>query len=143
MPFRKPIYGSPQEVEKAFYDAIQHADLEALMATWAEDEEIICILPGGSRLAGYTSIRDMWRRIFESGRRFTITLSHKIVQQNMLISVHNVIEQISMHEKEKIQTAQMLATNVFIRSALGWRMLIHHVSPTLPETPDEVPKILH
>lgn len=143
MPFQKPIFSSAQDAEKAFYEAIQRADLEALMAVWAEDEEIICILPGGPRLTGYTNVREAWRRIFESGRRFTITLSQPIIQQNMLISVHNVLEQISLSDSEGVQTAPMLATNVYIRSALGWRLLVHHASPTQPETPDEIPKTLH
>ena len=43
MPRAKLIHGSPDEIEAAYYDALGRADLEALMALWADDEEIICI----------------------------------------------------------------------------------------------------
>ena len=41
----KELNGSAAEVEAAFYDALHRADLEALMALWADDEEIVCIHP--------------------------------------------------------------------------------------------------
>ncbi len=143
MTFQKLIFSTPQEAETAFYEALQHADLEALMAVWAEDEEIICILPGGPRLAGYASIREAWRSIFESGRRFSITLSQAVVIQGMLVSVHSLHEQITLKGGELGQTAPVLTTNVYIRSALGWRMLVHHASLTPPESGSETSKTLH
>jgi hypothetical protein len=38
---KKPIFTSPQEVETAFYEALERGDLEAMMTVWAEDEDII------------------------------------------------------------------------------------------------------
>lgn len=155
MSFQKPTYSTPQDAEAAFYDALQRADLEAFMAVWAEDEEIICILPGGPRLTGYASIRETWRRIFETGRRFSIEISQPVVLQGMLVTVHNLHEQITLKgpsAKSKSeaeagvgagQASPILATNIYIRGALGWRMLVHHASPTPPEAPDEIPKTLH
>ena len=43
----KQLNGSAAEVEVAFYEAINRADVQALMALWADDEEIVCIHPGG------------------------------------------------------------------------------------------------
>lgn len=143
MPLKKPLFPTPQDAEAAFYEALQHADLEAFMAVWAEDEEIVCILPGGPRLAGYASIREAWRRIFETGRRFAVTVSQPIILQGMLVSVHNLHEQIRMKGHEAGQTSPVLATNVYIRGALGWRLLVHHASPTPPEPPSEISKTLH
>jgi ketosteroid isomerase-like protein len=58
----KELNGSAAEVEAAFYDALHRADLEALMALWA-DEEIVCIHPGGVRLIGHAAIRASWETI--------------------------------------------------------------------------------
>ena len=58
MPTHKPLYTTPQDAEAAFYDALERADLEAMMGVWAEDEEIVCVLPGGPRLAGYSAVRE-------------------------------------------------------------------------------------
>ena len=65
----KTIYTTPQQAEAAFYEALERADLEAMMAVWAEDEEIICIHPGGARLAGYAAVREGWREVIAGGRK--------------------------------------------------------------------------
>ena len=143
MPLQKPFFSTPQDAENAFYDAIRRADLEAFMNVWAEDEEILCILPSGPRLAGYMNIREAWRRIFESGRRFAITISQPVTLQGMLVTVHNVHESIALTGNQEGQTAPILATNIFIRSAVGWRILVHHASPTQGEAESQVAKTLH
>ncbi|MET0266304.1 MAG: nuclear transport factor 2 family protein, partial [Duganella sp.] len=37
----KQLNGSAADVEAAFYDALNRADLDALMALWADDDEIV------------------------------------------------------------------------------------------------------
>lgn len=140
---QKPVFPTPQDAEAAFYDAIERGDLEALMSVWAEDEEIVYIPPGGSRMTGYASVREAWRRIFETGQRLTVTLSQPVILQGMLVSVHSVCEQIGLRDAKTGQTAPLVATNVYVRGALGWRLLLHHASPAPPESPSEVPKTLH
>ena len=39
MPERK-IFASAQDVETAFYEALERADINAMMAVWAEDEDV-------------------------------------------------------------------------------------------------------
>lgn len=139
----KAIFPTPQDAEAAFYDAIERADLDALMAVWAEDEEIVYISPGGPRMTGYASVREAWRRIFESGQRLIVTLSEPVILQGMLVSVHSLCERIGLREGEAGQTAPLVATNVYVRGALGWRLLLHHASPAPPESLNEIPKTLH
>ena len=138
----KPIFPTPQDAEAAFYDAVERADLEALMAVWAEDEEIVCVHPGGPRLSGYTAIRDAWRRIFEGGPRLKVRLSGTTTVQTPFTVVHTVIEHISVRNDES-KRAPVIATNVFVRSTVGWRLVLHHVSPAPPESVNETPKVLH
>jgi ketosteroid isomerase-like protein len=138
----KLIFPTPQDAEAAFYDAIEHGNLEQLMQVWSEDEEIVCVHPGGPRLAGYAAIRDVWRRIFEGGVKFRIRLSGGTAVQTPFSAVHTVIEHVSVRDDES-QRAPVVATNVFVRGALGWRLVLHHASPAPPETLAEAPKILH
>ena len=140
---QKTVFSTPQDAEAAFYDAIERADLEALMMVWAEDEEIVYIPPGGPRMTGYASVREAWRRIFESGQRLTVTLTQPVLLQGMLVSVHSLCEQIGLRDGDPGQTAPLVVTNVYVRGALGWRMLLHHASPAPPGSLSEVPKTLH
>ena len=52
----KKIFATPQDVENAFYEALECGDLDLMMSIWADDEEIVCVHPGGSRLLGYASM---------------------------------------------------------------------------------------
>jgi ketosteroid isomerase-like protein len=138
----KPIFPTPQDAEAAFYDAIERADLEALMIVWADDEEIVCVHPGGTRLIGYAVIREAWRRIFEGGPRLKVRLSGGTTVHTPFSAVHTVIEHVSVRDDES-QRAPIIATNVFVRSTLGWRMVLHHASPAPPDSVNETPKVLH
>jgi ketosteroid isomerase-like protein len=138
----KPIFPTPQDAEAAFYDAIERADLETVMAVWAEDEEIVCIHPGGPRLTGYAAIRDAWRRIFEGGPRLKVRLSNATSVQTPFTTVHTVIQHISVRDDES-KRAPVIATNIFVRGTLGWRLVLHHASPAPPESINETPKVLH
>jgi ketosteroid isomerase-like protein len=52
------LFSSPDDVEAAFYEALQKGDIDALMALWADDDEVVCVHPGGGgRLVGPAAIR--------------------------------------------------------------------------------------
>jgi len=139
----KPIFPTPADVEAAFYEALERADLEAMMSVWAEDEEIVCIHPGGGRLVGYLAVREAWRRIFEGGAKLQVRLSHQTTVQGPLATIHTVLEHISVRDDESAR-APVVATNVYVRGALGWRMVLHHSSLAPPDTLSEPPrKTLH
>jgi ketosteroid isomerase-like protein len=139
---KKPIFATALDAETAFYEAIERGDLEAMMSVWAEDEEIICVMPSGPRLAGYMNVREAWRRLFESGPRLHLRISQQSVTQNPFSAVHNNLEELTVVGEERA-TAAIVATNIYIRGPLGWRLLVHHASPAPPDSIGEVPKVLH
>lgn len=124
----KPAFSSAAEVEAAFYSALARSDLEAMMALWAEDEEVVCVHPDGPRLVGLNSVREAWRRLFASGARLAVRTSHSVVSTSMLLEVRNVVEHISVEGDDQLHPP-MIATNVYMRGPRGWRMLMHHASP--------------
>ena len=55
-------------------------------------------------------------------------------------------ERIELHGEGGTRTGFVVATNVYIKTAQGWRMVAHHASPgTAQETPEivEAPSVLH
>ena len=145
---QKPIFASPQDVEAAFYEALENGDLSGMMAVWAEDEEIFCVHPGGPRLVGYAVIREAWRRVFEHGRRLRVERTTPGVVTTPFAVVHCLIEHVRIREGKvpaQLEAAQapVAATNVYVRGAMGWRMIAHHASPVPPDSVSETPKVLH
>ncbi len=121
---RKQLNGSAAEVEAAFYEALNRADVETLMALWAEDEEIVCVHPGGPRLHGHAAIQASWEAILERGG-LQIRPSQLHETHNLMSAVHTVIEGVTSTANEP---AHLVATNVYMKTPRGWRMVLHHVS---------------
>lgn len=139
------LFASPDDAEAAFYDAIERADLEAMMTIWADDEEVVCIHPAGQRLSGHAAVRESWRQVFESGSRLHVRVSHTVRWSSALMAVHNVLETLYLGD-DPTPHGPMLATNVFIRGAKGWRLLSHHASvASEPPSADGAgsPRVLH
>ena len=139
------VGGSADEVEAAFYEALQTGDLERLMACWANEEDIICVHPGGPRLIGAVAIRNSFEIMFSHGpiRSFPERL-HKL--ETITSAVHNLIERVEIYTADGAQIAFVTSTNVYMRTAQGWRMVAHHASPgTPPEIHSDVdtPTLLH
>ena len=64
----------------------------------------------------------------------------------MMIAVHSVHENFSVPGDARAQVP-VIATNVYLRTAAGWRMIVHHASPAAgppaPAPGDAPPKLLH
>ena len=126
MPKARKQFGTADDIEIAFYDAIGRADLEALMALWADDEEIVCIHPDGTRLIGYAAIRASWEEIFSRGGVHILPLQLH-ASHNLMSSVHNLIEAVYTPEGTQ-RDVHILATNVYVKTPAGWRIVLHHAS---------------
>lgn len=138
------IFPTPQDAEAAFYEALERADLELMMAVWSEDEETVCVHPGGPRLSGQDQVRDSWRQIFAGGTRPQVHVTQLVAIAGSMVAVHSVQENFSVPGERKPLQA-VVATNVYLRTAAGWRMVAHHGSPAPgpAEPAPQAPKILH
>ena len=141
MPSQK-IFATPQDAEAAFYEALEHCDADAMMAVWAEDEEVTCIHPGGPCLVGYATIRDAWRSIFANGMRLKLRLSQATTVSTPFAVVSTVLEHFSTPDDATV-SAPVVATNVYVHSTLGWRMVAHHASAVPPASMGDESRILH
>jgi ketosteroid isomerase-like protein len=120
------LLASPDDTEAQFYEALQHADLDRLMALWADEEEVACVHPGGPRLVGLAPIRAAFEAIFQRG---AVSVHPERVRRlvNANCAVHHVLERVQGAGDG--QHAWVIATNVYLKTALGWRLVLHHASP--------------
>lgn len=122
------VGGTPDDVEQAFYEALHNADLQQLMACWAEEDEIVCVHPGGPRLIGAGAIRQAFELMFGNGSvQAHPERIHKI--ESLASAVHHLVEKVEVLTPQGVQTACVLATNVYHKTPQGWRMVAHHASP--------------
>jgi ketosteroid isomerase-like protein len=135
----KPMPGadSPDELEARFYDALARGDIEQLMAVWADDDEIVCVHPGGGRVVGPGAIRASFEAIFANG---AIPVTPEQVHRLAWLggSLHHLVERIEITTPEGTQQAWVMATNVYLKGPQGWRLAAHHASPGMAAPPPTI-----
>jgi ketosteroid isomerase-like protein len=122
------IFTTPQDAAVAFYRAFESRDVDAMMAAWAEDEEIVCVHPGGPRLLGFDAVRLGWEQIFAGDTKLMFRLDEIVVLETIGMALQSAIEQVTVGD-DPAPRGTAIASNVLLRTPSGWRMLSHHASP--------------
>jgi ketosteroid isomerase-like protein len=121
--------GTPDEVEATFYEALQSADIEKLMACWADEDDVVCIHPGGPRVVGFNAVRAAFDAMFSNGGVILARPESIRRIDSLAAAVHNLLERVEVMTPEGPVQAYVQATNVYHKTPQGWRMVVHHASP--------------
>ncbi|MEI6114564.1 MAG: nuclear transport factor 2 family protein [Burkholderiales bacterium] len=140
------MFATADEAEHAFYDALERADVNRLAQVWADDEEIVCVHPGGLRIVGHHAVLQSWHEIL-SGGGLRIQPSMLVTLHSMMSAVHSLVETISIRSEGAAEIAHCYATNVYHKGPTGWRLVMHHASAAPVDAGmldlNDVPGLLH
>lgn len=142
---RPLLFASADECEQAFYEALDSGDATALADLWLEDDDVVCVHPGGPRLTGYNAVRASWAAILANGALHVRSGSRRSLD-TPTVTVNNVVEEVLVGEGSERHIARVLATNAYVKTAAGWKMVLHHASAAPDgESPsfDEAHGVLH
>ena len=121
----------------AFYQAIEHADLDLMGAIWDTAEDIRCVHPGTLMLNGRSAVMRSWAVVMAGTPyiQFFITdVDVSLVGDVALVVCNeNVLTGVETPDGSPSGFAggKAVATNVFRRTASGWRLWAHHSSPVM------------
>lgn len=137
-------FATPDEAEQAFYEALAQGDLPGLMRVWADDEDIACIHPDGTRAHGQQAVCETWRKILGKGA-LVIHPSRTTVMPSTLTVVHVVLERVQAHTPQGPRQVDCYATNVYHKGRAGWHLILHHssVAPDQAHASPLPPDVLH
>jgi ketosteroid isomerase-like protein len=107
----------------AFYSAFSNNNLANMEELWSAQHDIAIIHPGWPPLLGRESVLSSWKQIMQGG--FSTNISCVNANANVLGNVALVIC------TELFAETELIATNVFVQEAGGWKM-IHHQAGPLP-----------
>jgi ketosteroid isomerase-like protein len=147
-PIPTSMFATALDCEAAFYECLQKGQADALMDVWADDEEIVCVHPGGPRLVGLAQVAHAWQEILRNGT-LNVRVTERTVIANLSCAVHHLVEQLTVQNEGRMQTVVVCATNVYLKTPTGWRMIVHHASPAVQDKsgkrmPDHAPsRALH
>ena len=140
------MFATAEEAEHAFYDALERADVNRLAQVWADDEEVVCVHPGGLRIVGHHAVLQSWHEIL-SGGGLRIQPARLVTLHSMMSAVHSLVETISVSNEGAAEIAHCYATNVYHKGPTGWRLVMHHASAAPVEAGmldlNDVPGLLH
>src|SRR5215471_3692817 len=122
------LMATPDDVETQFYEALRDADIGKLMSVWSDDDDIVCVHPGGPRAVGADAIRASFEAIFERGG-IPVQPGQVRRVQTLDAAVHTLVETVTIAGAEGMQHGYVVATNVYLKTTLGWRLVVHHASP--------------
>lgn len=132
----KPLlFASSAECEQAFYEALEAGDIDAVTDLLHDDEDVYCVHPGGPRLIGFAAVRASWAAILANGA-VSIRAQARKTLETPTVALHNVIEEVVVEQGGQRKVVHVIATNGYVKTPSGWKMVLHHASPA-PDGPVE------
>jgi len=127
------LHATADDAEQLFYEALQAGDLDRLMAVWAEEDDVSCVSPGGPRLVGRGAIRSAFESMFSGGKHVSAFPERVRRLHTEDSAIHMVLERVEFSTSGgPVKSAWVIATNVYLRTPMGWRLALHHASPGTP-----------
>jgi ketosteroid isomerase-like protein len=114
---------------QAFYKAFESLDLHAMRAVWLDADHVKCIHPGGEMLTGPERVHASWEAIFVNTKSIRFELLDLAIEVVGDLGCVTNVERISSADNAQDVKAEMAATNLFVRHAGQWKMILHHASP--------------
>jgi ketosteroid isomerase-like protein len=117
------------EANAAFYRAFESMDFETMAAIWNKDSSDVCIHPGWEILHGWDEVRESWRAIFASATYIRFELTEVEVIRLGEFARVTCVENLYTVNEGSTSHARVAATNLWLLTAQGWRLNLHHGSP--------------
>lgn len=127
------------------YDAFEAGDLDRMEALWLDapaESEVVCVHPGWPPLRGRTAVLRSWAVIMANTPYVQFVLTDVEVDVAGDVAVVSCSENVLTGADDVDERAlgftssRVVATNVFRRTPVGWRLWVHHGSPVLPAEDD-------
>lgn len=124
---REPLIDEVLVANQAFYDAHERRDLDAMRAVWEHSERVVCVHPGWPILRTWPVVEESWRRILSGPGR------NQFILTNEAVAIDGDQAWVTLDENlvDAGTTGTVAATNLYVRGADGWRLVVHHGSPVL------------
>jgi ketosteroid isomerase-like protein len=117
---------------RAFYEAFEARDIDAMSDLWEHGDDIVCTHPGWKPLHGWGAVAGSWFALFGGGAPVQFILTDERVQGSGDLAWVTVEENLIGDGGG----STVAALNLFRRSDDGrWLMVAHHGSPVASTHP--------
>jgi len=130
---------SVEATNAAMYEAFESADVDRMARVWDEvaPEAVVCVHPGWPMLRGRDHVLRSWSAVMAGTDYIQFFLTDVQVSVHGDTAVVTCTENVLTEVTERTRGAgAVVATNVLVRRADGWRVQVHHGSPVLGRLED-------
>jgi ketosteroid isomerase-like protein len=113
-----------RERNRAFYDAFEARDIDAMSDLWEHTDRVTCTHPGWTVLRGWGAVAASWMAMFQGPQRLQFILTDERIEVVGDVGWVTVDENIIGPEAG----STVSALNLFTRTERGWRLVAHHGS---------------
>lgn len=120
---------------RAFYEAFEARDLDAMSAVWERSERALCTHPGWATLQGWGAVASSFFALFQNVQSLQFVLTEERVQVQDGVAWVTVDENLLGDQGG----STVAAVNVFVRDGANgrWRLVCHHGSLVSASTPSD------
>ena len=119
-------------INEEFYRSLEALNLDRMEKVWLDAEWVTCVHPGGPMLTGWEVIRDSWEQIFKGTQNIRFELTDTGVRIENRTAWVTCTESILHLSTSGVSNVAAAATNIFLKTEDGWRLVLHHAS-AIPE----------
>lgn len=118
-------------VNRAFYDAFEARDLDAMSDCWEHSDRVVCTHPGWRTLRGWGAVSGSWFALFGGPSPLQFILTDEVVAVAGDAAWVTVDENLISPE---MGGGTVAAVNLFVRGRDRWRLVAHHGSVVAPQS---------
>lgn len=124
-----------RDANRAFYEAFENRDLDAMSNLWERSERALCTHPGWATLQGWGAVASSFFALFQNAQSLQFVLTEERVQVQDGVAWVTVDENLLGDQGG----STVAAVNVFVRDAASgrWRLVCHHGSLVSASTPSQ------
>jgi ketosteroid isomerase-like protein len=113
-----------EAANRAFYDAFEARDLDAMSEVWEHSDRVVCTHPGWAMLRGWGAVSGSWFALFRGPQTLQFILTNEAIELAGDTAWVTVDENLISGQVG----GTVAAVNVFVRTLAGWKMVVHHAS---------------
>jgi ketosteroid isomerase-like protein len=137
-----------ETANQALYAAVEDGDLDAMGRLWVDGglaDSTVCVHPGWPPVVGRGRVLRSWALVMAGTPyvQFFLTdvRTDVVGDVGIVTCAENILTEVDPADGGGLSGGRVVTTNLFRRTASGWRVWVHHASPVLPVVADQVEEL--
>ena len=121
-----------EAANEALYAAFEAGDVDLMESVWdvVDPDQLVCVHPGWPMLRGRAAVLRSWSAVMAGTDYIQFFLTDVQVDLHGAVAIVTCTENV-LTSVDVGANATVVATNVFVLRAEGWRLRVHHGAPVL------------